>query len=113
MMEAFAAGAAAALIGVLSGQGLVIAAGKRRLANRLGEIERVVPDLITRSEVQTAFAQVAQIEAQRQAATMQQARAAAQFGVPPQRGDMNEMINTQLAALNGRMEQINKQFGLG
>lgn len=109
------AGAAAGLIGVLSGQGLMIAAGRSRMATRLNKLEEAVPELITRSEVQNAFAQVAQIEAQRQAAAMQQNRAAAAFGANPaaQRGDMNEMINTQLAALNGRMEQINKQFGLG
>ena len=115
MMEAFAAGAVAALIGVLSGQGLMVVAGKQRLSSRIAEVERVIPELITRPEVQNAFAQVAQIEAQRQAAVVQQARAASAFGVNPgaQRADMNEMINTQLAALNGRMEQINKQFGLG
>jgi hypothetical protein len=115
MMEAFAAGALATLIGLASGQGIMIAAGKRQLSSRLSELEKAVPELITRTEVQSAFAQVAQIEAQRQAAVVQQARAASAFGANPgaQRADMNEMINTQLAALNGRMEQINKQFGLG
>lgn len=113
MIEAFVAGAAAAVIGVLSGQGLMIAAGKSKLSSRVAQIEKVIPDLITRPEVQNAFAQVAQIEAQRQAAAMQQARAAAQFGTAPQRADMNDMINNQLASLNERIGQINQQFGIG
>lgn len=116
MMEAFIAGAAAGLIGMASGQALVLTAGRRRLATRVAALEQSVPELITRSEVQNAFAQVAQIEAQRQAATMQQARAAAVFGngstAAPARNDMNTMINSQLNALNDRLNRINQEFGL-
>lgn len=118
MMEAFIVGAAAGLIGMASGQALVLTAGRRRLAHRVAGLEQAIPDLITRSEVQSAFAQVAQIEAQRQAAAMQQARASAVFGngsTPPPaaaRADMNTMINTQLDALNDRLNRINQEFGL-
>ena len=117
MLEAVLTGAAAAIIGMASGQALVLTAGRRRLATRVSALEQSVPELITRNEVQNAFAQVAQIEAQRQAAAMQQARASAVFGnsVPPaaaQRGDMNTMINTQLEALQSRMNRINQEFGL-
>lgn len=119
MLEAVLTGAAAALIGMASGQALVLTAGRRRLSNRVSALEQSVPELITRSEVQNAFAQVAQMEAQRQTAAIQQARAAAVFGngaAPaqpgPQRPDMNTMINTQLEALNNRMNRIHQEFGL-
>lgn len=118
MLEAVLTGAAAALIGMASGQALVLTAGRRRLANRVAALEQSVPELITRSEVQNAFAQVAQVEAQRQAAAMQQARAAAVFGngaaaaQPAPRGDLNNMLTTQLEALNNRMNRINQEFGL-
>lgn len=119
MLEAVLTGAAAALIGMASGQALVLTAGRRRLATRVTALEQSVPELITRSEVQNAFAQVAQAEAQRQAAAMQQARAAAVFGngaapvgAPAPRGDLNSMLSTQLEALNNRMNRINQEFGL-
>lgn len=135
MLEAVLTGAAAALIGMASGQALVLTAGRRRLANRMtileesmpelslrvATVENRMPELITRSEVQNAFAQVAQIEAQRQASAMQQqARAAAVFGGGSQaaaapaapRGDLNAMLSTQLEALNNRMNRINQEFGL-
>lgn len=72
-------------------------------------------DLISRSEVQEAFARVAQIEAQRinserqaqEAAARQQAmRAQAVFGAPAMPPEMNTAINNQLAALNERLQQI-------
>lgn len=118
MLEAVLTGAAAALIGMASGQALVLSAGRRRLATRVGaieaRIEQTIPDLITRAEVQQAFAQAAQIEAQRQVASIQQARAAAVFGNAPQpaRPDMNNMINSQLEALNDRINRINQEFGV-
>lgn len=135
MLEAVLTGAAAALIGMASGQALVLTAGRRRLANRMMALEESVPELnlrvsgleqregqlITRSEVQNAFAQVAQIEAQRQTTAMQQqARAAAVFGnaaatgsqAAEPRGDMNTMIKAQMEALQSRMNRINQEFGL-
>lgn len=135
MLEAVLTGAAAALIGMASGQALVLTAGRRRLATRMTALEESVPELslrvatvenrmpelITRSEVQNAFAQVAQIEAQRQSTAMQQqARAAAVFGngvavggqVAEPRGDMNTMIKAQMEALQNRMNRINQEFGL-
>lgn len=119
MLEAVLTGAAAALIGMASGQALVLSAGRRRLATRVGaietRIEQTIPDLITRAEVQQAFAQAAQIEAQRQVSNIQQARAAAVFGngaPPAARPDMNNMINSQLEALNDRINRINQEFGV-
>jgi multidrug resistance efflux pump len=114
MIEAVIAGAAATLIGVLSGQAMVLSAGRHRLAARVRQLEGAVPELISRSEVQNAFAQVAQIEAQRQAATVQQARAAAVFGGPSDadRSGLNANVNAQLDALNARLNRINQEFGL-
>lgn len=114
MLESFIAGAAAGLIGVLSGQGLVMASQHRKSSSRLDALERAVPELITRSEVQNAFAQAAQIEAQRMAAQQQQARQAAAFKEPQaQAPGLNKQINEQLAALSDRINMINNQFGLG
>lgn len=125
MLEAVITGAAAALIGMASGQALVLAAGRRRLALRLSglesQIEQTIPNLITRAEVQQAFEKAAQIEAQRQVAAIQQARAAAVFGAGApaaapaavaQRPDMNMAINSQLEALNDRINRINQEFGV-
>lgn len=109
------AGAASALIGLLSGQALVLAAGRRRLALRLAALEQQVPELISRSEVQNAFAQVAQIEAQRQAQVQAQARAQAVFGQGPaaaERAGFNGDIHAQLEALQGRIARLNSEFGL-
>lgn len=141
-------GAAAMLIGMASGQAIVLSAGRRRLASqlgvaverqtamaqrlealevarvddadanavleqRLGQLESALPGLITRSEVENAFAQVAQIEAQRQNAAMQQARAQAVFGgggAAP--ADMNKAINAQLNSLSERINRINQEFGV-
>ena len=63
---------ALALIGVLSGQGMAAALRSGKLGKRIDLIEQAIPELITRAEVQSAFQQVAQIEAQR----MQQEQAA-------------------------------------
>jgi hypothetical protein len=114
MIEAMITGAAAALIGVLSGQAVVLSAGRHRLAARVRQLEGAVPELISRSEVQNAFAQVAQIEAQRQAATVQQARAAAVFGTQGEasRSGLNANVNAQLDALSERINRINQEFGV-
>lgn len=148
MISAVLTGAAAMLIGMASGQAIVLSAGRRRLASqlaiaverqttmhnrlnaleaaraddadadavleqRLTQLESALPGLITRSEVEQAFAQVAQIEAQRQAAALQQARAQSVFGgagAPP--ADLNTAINGQLTALSERINRINQEFGL-
>jgi hypothetical protein len=120
------AGAAASIIGMLSGQALVLSMGRRSLASqvktvgselgamvsRVTELEKTMPEMISRAEVERAFAQVAQIEAQKQAAMTQQARAQAVFGGATQPVDMNTAINAQLGALSDRMNQINREFGL-
>lgn len=115
MFEVVLASALSAVIGVLSGQALVLTSGRRRLALRVATLEQQVPELISRSEVQQAFAQVAQIEAQRQAQAMQQARSAANFGGAPANSapaDLNTGINAQLSALQERMSRINAEFGV-
>lgn len=135
-------GAAAMLIGMASGQTIVLSAGRRRLSSqlaaaverqtmmfnrlnalesgrlddeeRLKQLEEAVPTMISRAEVERAFAQVAQIEAQRQAASVQQARAQAVFGgnaAAP--ADLNKAINAQLNSLSERINRINQEFGVG
>lgn len=122
-MGSFAIGALAALIGVLSGQSLAVALKGKKVNDRLQLIEDSIPELITRAEVQSAFAQMAEIEAQRirqEQAAQQQARAAQAFGAVPQRtqqamessGEMNQQINAQLAQLTARMKEMNSQLGL-
>ena len=130
------------LIGMASGQAIVLSAGRRRLSHqlavtverqtmiynrvnaleggadaideRLTKLEGALPGMITRTEVENAFAQVAQIEAQRQNAAMQQARAQSVFGgagSPP--ADLNKAINAQLNSLSDRINRINQEFGVG
>ena len=122
-MGSFAIGALAALIGVLSGQSLAVALKGKKVNDRLQLIEDSIPELITRAEVQSAFAQMAEIEAQRirqEQAAQQQARAVQAFGAVPQRtqqamenrGEMNQQINAQLAQLTARMKEMNSQLGL-
>jgi hypothetical protein len=120
------AGATAGIIGMLSGQALVLSMGRRSLASqvktvggelgamvsRVTELEKTMPEMISRAEVERAFAQVAQIEAQKQAAMTQQARAQAVFGGATQPVDMNTAINAQLGALSDRINRINREFGV-
>lgn len=114
-MGSVAIGALAALIGVLSGQGMSAVFRSGQLSKRIALLEESVPELITRNEVQSAFQQVAQIEAQRMAQQQQQqqqiARQSAVFGGNEQTpAAMNKKINEQLAALGERMNQLNSQF---
>lgn len=120
-MGSFAIGAIAALIGVLSGQGLALAMRGKKLDGRIQFLEDSIPELITREEVSNAFAQMAQIEAQRIAQEQQAARAAAVFGNGmPSKGQaaaeanegMNRHINAQLAQLSARMKEMNSQLGI-
>ena len=114
-MGSVAIGALAALIGVLSGQGMAAALRSGKLSKRIDTLEAALPELISRAEVQSAFQQVAQIEAQRmqqqaQAAQVRQQSAFAERTA--ENGAMNQKINEQLAVLGERMKQINNQFGL-
>ena len=54
-MGSVAIGALAALIGVLSGQGLAVAIRSGKLSKRVDLIEQALPELISRAEVQGAF----------------------------------------------------------
>lgn len=116
-MGSVAIGALAALIGVLSGAKLTAVLKLSKLDERLLLVEDVIPELITRAEVQDAFQQVAQAEAQRMQQQQQQAavqaRQQAAFSErTSDSGAMNKKINDQLAVLSARMKQINDQFGL-
>ena len=88
-------------------------AAEQALAARLTRLEEALPSLISRSEVERAFAQAAQIEAQRQTALQQQARTAAAFKTAVPASDLNTAINGQLQALEERIQRINQEFGLG
>lgn len=147
MISYIVTGAAAMLIGMASGQTLVLSLGRRRLSSqlaaaverqvemhnrldvlesaqagmdevgesvsaRLQRLEDGMPGLITRAEVERAFAQVAQMEAQKQAAASQQARAQAVFGNGSAPSDMNTAINAQLSSLSERINRINQEFGV-
>ncbi len=111
-MGSVAIGALAALIGVLSGQGMAAAIRSGKLSKRIDSLEQALPELISRAEVQNAFLQVAQAEAARMQqqqlqVQQQQARAAAPF--PDRSAEtsaMNQKINEQLAALSERMKQF-------
>lgn len=115
-MGSVAIGALAALIGVLSGQGMAAALRSGKLSKRIDTLEAALPELISRAEVQSAFQQVAQIEAQRMQQQQAQAAQARQQSAFAERtaenGAMNQKINEQLAVLGERMKQINNQFGL-
>lgn len=111
-METIITAAAAVIVGMLSGQGLMMFGNRRHDNLRIDAIERIIPELISRNEVQAAFQQVAQIEAQRIAQQQQVARQSQVFGggsVPPS-ANLNTSINSQLAALNERLAQLNAQI---
>ena len=112
MVGAFVARAAAALIGVYIGQGLRIFASSKRTNARIDIIEQCIPQLITRAEVQNAFAEVAQIEAQRMA--QEQTRRKPEMQFQPQAvqtsAGMNQRINEQLDQLKERIQAMNESI---
>ena len=126
MISYLLTGAACAVLGMASGQALVLSMGRRGLSSqvrnlgsqlaplveKVEKLEEAVPAMISRSEVERAFAQVAQIEAQRQNAAMQQARAQAVFGANNAPPELNTMINAQLDSLSERINRINQEFGV-
>lgn len=126
MISYLLTGAACAVLGMASGQALVLSMGRRGLSSqvrnlgsqlaplveKVEKLEEAVPAMISRSEVERAFAQVAQIEAQRQNAAMQQARAQAVFGTNAAPPDLNTAINAQLDSLSERINRINQEFGV-
>lgn len=121
-MEAVITGAIAAIIGLASGQAISVrlSGAKSKDASRIAALEQTVSTMITREEVQSAFLQVAKIEAEKQKAAMtpppipsnvsfeeavlnrQQnlQRAAAQTD------QVNQQMNQQLAALQSRLKEI-------
>ena len=112
-MGTIALGALAALLGVITGSGMSQVLRSKGLDRRIADLENAVPHLILRTEVESAFQQVAQIEAQRMAQQQQQARQAAVFGnASATSGAMNQKINDQLAVLTDRINAINDQFGI-
>lgn len=110
MVGAFVAGAASALIGVALGQGLRLKLINRKSDGRLDQLEACIPHLITRAEVQNAFAEVAQIEAQRMQQNRVVRRPEAPFpsqAVQTSQG-MNQRINEQLDQLKDRIQAMNE-----
>lgn len=121
-MEAVIAGAIAAVVGLVSGQAVSI-----RLSNtkgkdsvRIAALEQSVTQMITREEVQSAFLQVAKIEADKQKAAMmapitpsnvsfEDAVLSRQKNLQNaafQSDQMNQQMNQQLAALQSRLKEI-------
>lgn len=119
-MESLIAGAAAALIGVLSGQTLALKLTDRESEKRLQALENAVPELISRSEVQNAFAEMARLEAARIQQEQQQAQQLARQQMvfrerqQTQRrpataelnAQMNQQLEEQLAMLQQRMSEL-------
>jgi len=121
-MEAVITGAIAAIIGLASGQAISIRMSgiKGKDDNRLAALEQTVSTMITREEVQSAFLQVAKIEADKQKAAMMPPpvpsnvsfedavlsrqqnlqRAAAQSA------QVDQQMEQQLAALQQKLKQI-------
>jgi len=121
-MEAVITGAIAAIIGLASGQAISVRMSgiKGKNDGRIAALEQTVSTMITREEVQSAFLQVAKIEADKQKAAMMPApvpsnvsfedavlsrqqnlqRAAAQTA------QVDQQMNQQLAALQQKLKEI-------
>lgn len=124
---------AAAVITGFAGVAIGASYSSSGMRRRIGQLEEVIPELVTRTEVSQAFAQLAAIEQQRQEAARQarwQAQAmqapapvfrteaasgtfqAETSGRPqpaPPAADVNALLNQQLAALNERLQQVTSQ----
>ncbi len=118
-MEAVIAGAIAAVVGLVSGQAVSIrlSSTKGKDAARIAALEQTVTQMITREEVQNAFAQVAKIEAEKQKAVMmappnvsfEEAVLSRQQNIQraaAQTDQVNQQMNQQLAALQSRLKEI-------
>ena len=118
-MEAVIAGAIAAVVGLVSGQAVSIrlSSTKGKDSVRIAALEQAVTQMITREEVQNAFAQVAKIEAEKQKAVMmappsvsfEEAVLSRQQNIQraaTQTDQMNQQMNQQLAALQSRLKEI-------
>lgn len=114
LISGFVAGIASTLVGGTA----ALAVRRDKLSDRVAALEASVPELISRAEVQQAFAQVAQMEAQRIAQQQQQRpsapfaqgerlqqRAAEVFGGQP-------AMDQQMAALAQQLAAINNQLGI-
>jgi len=121
-MEAVITGAIAAIIGLASGQAISVRMSgiKGKNDGRIAALEQTVSTMITREEVQSAFLQVAKIEADKQKAAMMPPpvpsnvsfedavlsrqqnlqRAAAQSA------QVDQQMEQQLAALQQKLKQI-------
>lgn len=132
-METLIGGAAAILIGLVTGHTLALRTGRQSsepaaplnalvdLGDRIEAIEKMAPSLVTRQELQNAFAQAAQAQHQAQqqaaAAAAQRARQAAVFGGNGQTQmanphEYNVIMGQQLEALNSRLQQVAGELGL-
>lgn len=132
-METLIGGAAAILIGLVTGHTLALRTGRHssepsatmsalvEVGDRVEAIEKLAPTLVTRQELQNAFAQAAQAQHQAQqqaaAAAAQRARQAAVFGgngqgQVPNSHEFNVLMGQQLDALNSRLQQVAGELGL-
>jgi len=121
-MEAVITGAIAAIIGLASGQAISIRMSgiKGKDDNRLAALEQTVSTMITREEVQSAFLQVAKIEADKQKAAMMPPPVPSNMSfedavlsrqqnlqrAAAQTNQVNQQMNQQLEALQSRLKEI-------
>lgn len=121
-MEAVITGAIAAIIGLASGQAISIRMSgiKGKDDNRIAALEQTVSTMITREEVQSAFLQVAKIEADKQKAAMmpppvpsnvsfEEAVLSRQQNLQraaAQTAQVDQQMEQQLAALQQKLKQI-------
>lgn len=115
LISGFVAGIASTLVGGTA----ALAVRRDKLSDRVAALEASVPELISRAEVQQAFAQVAQMEAQRIAQQQQQQRPSAPFA----QGERLQQraaevfggqpaMDQQMAALAQQLAAINNQLGI-
>jgi len=121
-MEAVITGAIAAIIGLASGQAISIRMSgiKGKDDNRLAALEQTVSTMITREEVQSAFLQVAKIEADKQKAAMMPPPVPSNMSfedavlsrqqnlqrAAAQTAQVDQQMEQQLAALQQKLKQI-------
>ncbi len=122
-METLIAGAAAALIGVLSGQALTVGINRTRrdvsrMIQRMDYIEKVIPTLITRTEVADVINKVPPLVSQAVQeemngigiASVQQQVAPPRMGLSPELEAIQRQNQAAMQNLNDRLKKFTEQM---